>query len=347
MLKALAQLYNRIITKNQSLSLLQSLASLYKLQGFESNCTIPQSPPYDLDPPTRRFICYYWRFAYVAFGKIRILENLKDYWQHNDDLVAQLVRNRSDLIHSFWGRRGFYPGNFVVVDHDTKMVIWGIRATLCPEDVVVDVMADPMPFLGGYAHQGMVSAVGRLIQDVWRTIEVALESNTGYNLLITGHSLGGGMTTLLTLYIRHHNPRVACFGLAFASPPCVCRDLATISQSFVLGVTCQNDVIARLSFPSFFHLKQKLYLIHHVGSEQELEEHGYIKQGNWVLEEDDTTTTRLWLPRNQVYLETHQSSKVDGFAFDKIIISHFAIWDHSHTTYERYLARLSEKQGSQ
>ncbi len=340
MLRALYRLYHRLTTTEDETTFPSFLWSLYQLQHFQSNRTIVDNHT-ELSAPTKRFIQYYWRFAHIAFGKFRILPRWSHYWQHNDELLVELLGD-VELVSSFWGSRDFYPGNYVVVDHCSQMVVWGIRATLCPEDVVIDVMADPAPFLTGQGHQGMVSAVGRLMQETWTTVEDALQRYPSYQLLITGHSLGGGMAAMLTLYIRHHHSHVSCFGLSFACPPCLCADLSQWSRPYVMAVTCQDDVIARLSFPAFANLKKKLFLITHVGTEKDLEEHGYLRNNLWTI---DNHQPRLWTPVNHVYLfeddkGAFQSWHVSGFCLDTIVVNTHFIIDHSPPVYDDYVAKM-------
>lgn len=341
MLRALYRLYRRLSSSEDETGLSNFLWSLYQLQTFESNCTTVDTHE-EITQSTKRFIQYFWRFAHIAFGKIRILPQWSHYWRHNDEILVQSLGN-VELVSSFWGSREFYPGNFVVLDHATQMVVWGIRATLCPEDVVMDVMADPVPFLDGQGHQGMVSAVGRLIQNNWTTLQDVLRRYPLYSLLITGHSLGGGVATMLTLYIRHHYPLVPCFGLSFACPPCICSKLSRSSRPYVMAVTCKDDVIVRLSFPAFANLKKKIFLITHVGTEKDLQEHGYLSQGQWTIESHQD---RLWTPIHHAYLFEDDKRKlhswhVSGFCFDTIVVNTHFILDHSPLTYDRLVSSLN------
>lgn len=336
-MRALFRHYNRIMNEYQT-SFSGFLHSLWVLRTFESNQTTFQRSQ-EVPDSFKRFIRYYWKFAHVAFGKFRILERWYQYWQHNDDILLDHCHlQKEDLIFSFWGSRDFYPGNFVALDHATEKVIWSIRATLCPEDVIMDLMADPMPFLGGYAHQGMISAVGRLMQNTWKVVEEALRRHENYELLIVGHSLGASLATMLVLYIRHHIPEVAAYGIAYACPPCLCRKLTNLSRHYVLGVTCKDDIIVRLSFSTFSALKRKLYLIHHIGNEKELEKHGYMVQKQWLF----TTPDDLWPPVQQVYFSHDNEIRlVSSFDFDKIIINFHCIIDHAPPTYDSCINNIS------
>ena len=74
-----------------------------------------------------------------------------------------------------------------------------------------------VPFLGGWAHRGIVDAARRIldragqsIADALRLIFILVHScsnltfnreHQGYQLMLTGHSLGGGIVNILALQV--------------------------------------------------------------------------------------------------------------------------------------------------
>lgn len=94
----------------------------------------------------------------------------------------------------------------MVRDKRVSSIIWSVRGTFSVRDVVTDLVAGSVPFLGGHAHKGMVLSVQRLFRDVWPVVQQAMASNPGYGLVLVGHSLGGAVASMLAMMIRHHLP---------------------------------------------------------------------------------------------------------------------------------------------
>ena len=129
----------------------------------------------------------------------------------------------------------------VFVDHDSKNIVFAIRGTFAINDLVIDALCDEVPFLDGFAHRGMVNvskyyelALDKWLiryaffQKIWQShfitflwqgakeilslsatvVKNAFEKYQDYNLLITGHSLGGGTAELAAMSFIY-DPQVA------------------------------------------------------------------------------------------------------------------------------------------
>jgi Lipase (class 3) len=86
------------------------------------------------------------------------------------------------------------------------------------------------PFCGGEAHSEMANMAERVWQVAGPIVKELLKKNDGYDLILTGHSLGAGVACLLNILLHENdsdNPgllhvdgqpvKVQCF--AYASPP--------------------------------------------------------------------------------------------------------------------------------
>jgi hypothetical protein len=104
--------------------------------------------------------------------------------------------------------------HFVSLDHDSKAVILTCRGTLGFEDVLADMTCDydTLSWRGqDYSvHKGIHASARRLLDGgggrVIATIAAALEEFLDYGLVMCGHSLGGGVTTLLAIMISEPSP---------------------------------------------------------------------------------------------------------------------------------------------
>lgn len=71
---------------------------------------------------------------------------------------------------------------------------------------------------------------------------------------MTGHSLGAGTATLLSLMLKKTYPDVRC--IAYSPPGClVSHTLARFTKSFIMSVVVGDDIVPRLSIRSVHNLK--------------------------------------------------------------------------------------------
>ena len=103
--------------------------------------------------------------------------------------------------------------HFVSLDHESKAVVLTCRGSLGFEDILTDMTCDYTEFAWGgkihQVHKGMLAAARRLLSlhdgRLVATIKAALEEFEDYGLVLCGHSLGGGVTSLLGMMITQRN----------------------------------------------------------------------------------------------------------------------------------------------
>eukprot|EP00934_Nitzschia_sp_Nitz4_P009311 Nitzschia sp. Nitz4//scaffold104_size75438//6816//8468//NITZ4_005649-RA/size75438-processed-gene-0.58-mRNA-1//1//CDS//3329532365//9301//frame0 len=147
--------------------------------------------------------------------------------------------------------------HFVAVDHAHRKVVLAIRGTFSFQDIVVDIASFSREnFCGGEAHAGMATMAEHVWEEAGPSITNLLRQNKGYELILTGHSLGAGTASLLAILLQTHRKRdlprhttLRCF--AYACPP-VFTPLEVVPQA--LRVTTnfvhENDVVPCLSLYS-------------------------------------------------------------------------------------------------
>lgn len=116
------------------------------------------------------------------------------------------------------------------------------------------------------SHRGIVEAATELLHDlaqkrVMQTLNRQLNDEQGllrgYRLVVTGHSLGAGVASLLTLLLRANGfPAARC--VAFSPPPILPRRAAQACEGAVLSVALEGDVVPRLSLASVHALAAQI-----------------------------------------------------------------------------------------
>ena len=182
------------------------------------------------------------------------------------------------------------PASALFLHKEQKIACFAVRGTTTINDVVTDIRQLPVPFpetetdvacAGGNARfdddwtpifrgQGLaVCGMARAAVNLYREhIDVlVLLVKHGYRIRITGHSLGGGVATLLgALVLRHFEQTATQEGpdmsssehvpiersdllrvYGYGSPSCVDAELSDYVKSFVTTVVLHDDVIPRLT----------------------------------------------------------------------------------------------------
>eukprot|EP00299_Pterocystis_sp_00344_P008964 c3615_g1_i1.p1 GENE.c3615_g1_i1~~c3615_g1_i1.p1 ORF type:complete len:686 (-),score=170.45 c3615_g1_i1:63-2120(-) len=168
----------------------------------------------------------------------------------------------------------------VAVDHNRKAVILSIRGTLSVSDCITDGLAQsfevdiPLPpnqfngnesssppaALKAYVHKGMWLSAKAMVDliDANQSFKAAVEQYPEYRIIITGHSLGGGLSVLVSLLLRVKPlfARLRCF--AFAPPPVVSVEAAVYCESFLLSIFGGKDLVPRMSVRSLTLLRNDM-----------------------------------------------------------------------------------------
>ena len=130
---------------------------------------------------------------------------------------------------------------------ERKRAVLAVRGTKEVCDLVTDAHAQSVRFCGGWAHAGMARAA-RWLRSELRLVLGHLAA-AGYDVILTGHSLGAGVAALLTVLLKRLVPGVRCVG--YATPPVaggarLLRALGDCCTSLVH----RNDAVPRMTLTS-------------------------------------------------------------------------------------------------
>ena len=146
---------------------------------------------------------------------------------------------------------GWRALSHTTVDHEHRKVVLSIRGTFSLEEIVLDVAAFSKEFCGGEAHSEMATMAERVWTVAGPKVRNVLEENPGYELILTGHSLGAGAACLVTIFVQNkrllpREQKIRCF--AYASPP-VFTPLEFVPKSVraTTNFVHENDVVPFLS----------------------------------------------------------------------------------------------------
>lgn len=196
-------------------------------QAFSPNPKPPQScyPPNSLVTN----LSYFMKFSSAAYGQqfLRVMglgsdsfnyPNTRKHSGNHHAFASHVGLPVDQILYSSFADSQPTLGNsvlsplvhYIAVDHSVKSIVLTCRGTLGLSDILVDLTCQYEPILveGGdpekayLAHSGMLHSALRLRHQsslVHQELRQALLDHPDYGLIITGHSLGGGVASLLAV----------------------------------------------------------------------------------------------------------------------------------------------------
>ncbi|KAK4538561.1 hypothetical protein CDCA_CDCA18G4586 [Cyanidium caldarium] len=171
------------------------------------------------------------------------------YCTSERELFRRTPLYEGTVVRSRWSSAQERPAYYIAVDDTYRCIVLAVRGTDTMADVFTDLSLHPMPFLGGFAHAGITRSALRLYDEVADTLCVLQRQYPQHTLVLTGHSLGGGVASLLTMKMRWERPaangtadahsrplplRPVAYG--FGTPACVSPELAARTSHAVHGL---------------------------------------------------------------------------------------------------------------
>eukprot|EP01035_Chromulina_nebulosa_P021317 gene21317-27619_t len=158
-----------------------------------------------------------------------------------------------------------------------KEIVLAIRGTHTIQDVVTDIRASPVEFPPvtesyennsenswvlltsgkNYACGGMVRAALWLKSVVGPSL-MEFSKKKNCDIIIVGHSLGGGVAALLTYLLMSSIPSIRC--ITYGCPSCLTAEIADELKSKVLTIVLHDDVISRITPKSIRHFINDLMI---------------------------------------------------------------------------------------
>jgi len=245
--------------------MIRALAMFGALQKVLGSPYPPAEPAFDIDSEFGRveFLSMkrLYDFALASYGPL-ILDILRMNLTSRsmEELIIRMTGVlKKDILKSNANSKFQQPAFAVVMDYNYKTVVVTIRGTANVEDVLTDVHAESAPFHVGHAHRGILCSAQYLDRELRDFVKNISRSHEEWEIVITGHSLGGAVATILAI-IWHNDRSIGSKvrAISFAAAACLSKPLAEDCIGFVTSVIYADDLVSRLSLRAVENLRHIL-----------------------------------------------------------------------------------------
>jgi hypothetical protein len=222
---------------------------------------------------------------FATMARLFEIQNEKDPDILHDKITETVAKHANvdieDILIADWETLQFSPASYVAIDRNEKLVVLAIRGTFNGTDLVTDACSTSVPFLGGFAHSGVVMSAWQIISTRLPQMTRACYENPDFKVLLTGHSMGAAVAVCVAMLLRSGDSDVIsaakngveglpnsegaieavtknCSVVSFASPAVVTLDLSLKCKEYVTSIVAGKDVIPRLCYASIRRLLRRL-----------------------------------------------------------------------------------------
>ncbi|TPX31248.1 hypothetical protein SmJEL517_g05384 [Synchytrium microbalum] len=181
------------------------------------------------------------------------------------ECLPKTDKSHPDLLYISYHNDIFLSPFLVAVDRERRTLVIAIRGSMSISDIITDLVVESVPLPGmednTFTHGGMLSSAKRILNELQEQgVLGTMKRDYGdYDLVVVGHSLGGGTASVLTHLLRSTTEftEAKCF---VYSPPAVIASATTAAhfEGFCTTVVLGADVVSRLNRKSIHSLQQNL-----------------------------------------------------------------------------------------
>jgi len=294
--------------------------------------------------------------TYLPSTKWRVIDLKKLDMMHVCVKLSYVVYEDEWRIQRFLSSRGYrlikwnaganvnLPAFFIAEDPRDHTLLVSIRGTQHVNDVFTSFQTNVTslqlyrPKQKATVHSGFLHSAKMIFET---HIVPLMKVYSNREIILTGHSLGGAVATLLTLLLERSTPNPLPFksikAITFGAPPSCAGNISMPSLS---SISMEGDLVPRLSLQNAYLIRD-FYLNEDVGPDhfnQHPAKDSLLVPGNifWVY------STIANLPGSKKESESHIRA-VDKFEHNKLIFGLQIFEQHTLSVYKRNIGKLRDR----
>jgi hypothetical protein len=265
-----------------SLSLFGNYNTHPTVENTTESFNHPHVSSSQLDPKDQQLLddlSHYAVFANAAYGWRMGLLSGKLHMGDLEALLSKTGISREDVIATQFKSKTHLPAYFIVRDVKRRKIVLCIRGTLSAKDILTDLCCTAEDFLTfddadstdtvdiddvkrhrytARAHHGMLEAARNVAKSTRKIIASELAMNPSYDLVIVGHSLGGGTAAVLGTLWEETFPGVMVYG--FGTPCVGPKHIHPTTNKSIISVVGEGDPFSCLSLGHIADISSTLAL---------------------------------------------------------------------------------------
>lgn len=219
-----------------------------------------------------RNINHWWKYTSASFGwqynlgyqyEKKMSGFFRGLFMNTNKINTEIICEKCDILNediivASWHSQLMIPGYYLAVDHKKKAIVITVRGSFAIKDAIPDLIATKVNFLGGEVHEGILIATKKIKKKLDPYFIDLEQKYPDYQIICTGHSLGGGCAAIYTMLLLEDNKELNVHAYCYGCPSLVNLELAEKYRDHITTIINNFDIIPRMSYGSMEDLKFKI-----------------------------------------------------------------------------------------
>lgn len=239
---------------------------IHTIKSRARSISFDKDPTVEVDSLSSAFI---WRTIFSRLPSTPILESTALSSHEVEELLQCAILSR--VIYKDPSQRYFPPNlsnivyestesdyyriPYLIINSDELDTIYVVcRGSYCVKDFLVDFMAATVTYRGGQCHEGVFLTAHNLFHSVKPIVKKLSDLNNNRKIVITGHSLGGGVAAMCAEFFKAEINDINVKAVCFAPVASFSSNIWEMTNYFIKTYVLDGDFVPFISFYNAINL---------------------------------------------------------------------------------------------